>query len=131
MVFRHYSRRQIHLTLRRGGNAMTTITACAVAPAARRQVWTVRVDAVPGDDAVAKANDTVLENMIELMLRTQGVSSARLMLGGEDRAVLNVEVRLTATNWGEAVRRATALVRSCAGYAGLRNVALRNGWLAA
>jgi len=110
---------------------MTTITARALAPAASRQVWTVQVDAVLGDDAVARANETVLENMIELMLRTQGVSSARLKLGGEDPAVLNVEVRLTATNWGEAVRRATALVRSCAGYAGLRNVALRNGWLAA
>jgi hypothetical protein len=131
MVFRHYSRRQVHLTLREEVIAMTTIAACALAPAASRQVWTVQVDAVLGDDAVAKANDTVLENMIELMLRTQGVSSARLMLGGEDPAVLDVEVRLTATNWGEAVGRATALVGSCAGYAGLPNVALRNGWLAA
>ena len=110
---------------------MTTIAACALAPAASRQVWTLQVDAVLGDDAVAKANDTVVENMIELMLRTQGVSSARLMLGGEDPLVLDVEVRLTATNWAEAVGRATALVRSCADYAGLRNMALRNGWLAA
>ena len=135
---------------------MITITACAIAPAESRhpgsprnllrrgpheacfvgwdgvdQVWTVRVDAVLSDDAAAKANDTALESMIELMLRTQGVSSARLMLGGEDPAVLNVEVSLVATSWGQAVRRATALVQSCAGYAGLRNLSLRYGWLAA
>lgn len=94
-------------------------------------MWTVRVDAVLSDDVAAKADDTALESMIELMLRTQGVSSASLTRGGEDPAVLNVEVRLAATNWDQAVGRATALVRSCAGYAGLRGLSLRYGWLAA
>lgn len=110
---------------------MTTITASAVAPAASSQVWTVRVDAVLSDDAAAKANDTALESMIELMLRTQGVSSARLMLGGEDPAILRVEVSLAGTNWTDALGRADALIRSCAAYAGLRGLALCYGWLAA
>jgi len=123
---------------------MTTITASAITPAASRHpgsprslprgvdhVWRVRVDAVLSDDAAAKANETALESMVELMLRTQGVSSARLMLRGDDPTVLNVEVRLAATNWGQAGGRANALVRSCAGYAGLRNLSVRYGWLAA
>ena len=110
---------------------MTTITASAIAPAAGRQAWTVQVDAVLSDDAAAQANDVALESMIELMLRTQGVRSARLMVDGEDPAVLNVEVSLAATNWGQAVGRAAELVRSCAGYAGLRGLSLRYGWLAA
>src|SRR5262249_4992896 len=122
---------QIHRTLQRGGKAMTTITASAVAPATSHQVWTVRVDAVLSDDAAPKANDMALESMIELMLRTQGVSSARLMLGDEDPAILRVEVSLAGTNWTEALGRANALIRWCAGYAGLRGLSLRYGRLAA
>lgn len=110
---------------------MTTITASAIAPAAGGQAWTVQVDAVLSDDTAARANDTALESMIELMLRTQGVGSARLMLGGEDPAILRVEVSLAGTNWTEALGRANALIRSCAAYAGLRGLSLRYGWLAA
>lgn len=109
---------------------MTTITASAIAAAAGRQAWTVQVDAVLSDDASARANDTALESMVELMLRTQGVSSARLILRDEDPAVLTVEVGLAAATWIEAVERANALVRSCAGYAGLRDLSLRYGRLA-
>lgn len=103
---------------------MTTITASAPTPVAGRQAWTVQVEAVLSDDAAAKADDAALENMTELMLRTQGVRSVSLTVRNEHPAVLAVRVRLAAPDWNEALGRATALVHWCARYAGISGLSL-------
>jgi hypothetical protein len=93
-------------------------------------VSTVRVEAVLSDDSTAKLDDKTLESMVELMLRTQGVRTAGVTLSSEAPTVLAFQIGLVARDAAEALGRATALVRSCAGYSGLRSVLLRGGRLA-
>lgn len=110
---------------------MTTITASTIAPAVGDQVSTVQLEAVVSDDSTARVDDKTLESMVELMLRTRGVRKAGVTLGGKDPTVLAFQIGLVAPNTAEALGRASALVHSCAGYAGLRGVVLRGIRLAA
>lgn len=110
---------------------MTTITAPTIAPAVADKVWTVQVEAVLDDDAAAKVDDVTLESMVELMLRTQGVRTARVTPGDEGPRVLTVQIGLLAADATAALARASGLVQACAGYAGLRGVLPRRGQLVA
>lgn len=110
---------------------MTTTTTSTIAPAVADQVWTVQVEGVLSDDATAKVDDVTLESMVELMLRTQGVRTARATPGAEEPAVLTVQIGLLAPDATAALARARGLVQACAGYAGLRGVVPRRDQLVA
>ncbi len=99
---------------------MLNLIATAVAPAI--PVWMVQLNVEFTGAGRRAAGDDELEPMAELMMRTEDVCSVVVV---PLQAGLAVTVGLSAPDAAAALDRAQALVSSCARYAGLGAVAVR------
>ena len=102
--------------------AMDMLDMMAAARARAVPAWTVRLEVGLTGTGRPTPDEERIESMVELMERTGGVRDAAVVpiQGG-----LDVVVGLSAQEGTGALERATALVSSCARYAGLGPVTVR------